>query len=217
MGCRFQGIAGSNSPSSLPPSVPCFPSLGNKRHRGFIYFFIYCRRRRINQVFSVCEFLGAWCFVNTSYYHPINPPKSKNPKTDIYKEILSKCPNGVLYIYAETDVYTYACLIYIWVSYMYLYTHIYTHTCSFSFWSDLLTISVALENGFYVNHTLLKSFQWQVIFYHWGFRSRCGAQCHLHIHISDLSRHPDSSSDHMDFHSGPWETRNPAITESRGN
>ena len=109
-------------------------------------------------------------------------------------------------------------LSYIWISYAFIYTHhIYTHTCSFSFCSDLLIISVSLENGFYMNQTHSWNLQWQIPFYHWGFRSRCRAPYHLHIHISDLSRHPDSSSDHMDFHSRPWETRNPAITESRSN
>lgn len=98
-----------------------------------------------------------------------------------------------------------------------LHILVYTHVLFPSFWSDLLIISVPLENEFYVNHTVLKAFQWQIIFYHWGFRSHCRAQCHLHIHISDLSRHPDSSCDHMDFHSRPWETRSMAITESRGN
>lgn len=107
------------------------------------------------------------------------------------------------FIFMQRRMYIHMHVSYIYEYLICIYIHIYTHTLVLSFWSDLLTISVALENGFYVNHTLLKSFQWQVIFYHWGFRSRCGAQCHLHIHISDLSRHPDSSSDHMDFHSGP--------------
>lgn len=91
--------------------------------------------------------------------------------------------------------------------YMYEYLiGICIHTYAFVlplFWSDLLIISVSSENEFPMNHTLLKSFRWQIIFYHWGFRSHCGAQCHLHIHISDLSGPPDSSSDHMDFHSRP--------------
>lgn len=93
----------------------------------------------------------------------------------------------------------------------------FTHICIYIYiWalafplveSDLWIMSVSIENDFMGNiHSHRRTHQ-KLFQGHRGCRRLCRAPAHLHIYSSHVSRCPHHSSDHMDFHSRPWETRN---------
>ena len=117
---RIPGVCSFYSCSLRPP--PGFP-LQETEELGIIHSYSHRGRGRRTHICSVFEFLGIRCFVNACSYYPINPPKSENPKTDTYKEILSRRSPIYLYIYTGAYIYLYT---HRHVSHTGMHVHYYT-------------------------------------------------------------------------------------------